>query len=46
MITARLRLALVGETVFPPRTPFFSNAGNLPVPCTPPRLTRRPEVAT
>jgi hypothetical protein len=43
-MNARLRLApFVGETIFPPRTTFFSDAGNLPVPRTPP--PRRPEVA-
>jgi len=42
---ARLRLAFAGETMFPPRTLFFSDAGNLPVPRTPPQLTRRPKVA-
>ncbi len=26
MSTARLRLAVVGETMFPPRTPFFLKA--------------------
>jgi hypothetical protein len=26
MTTAHLRLAIAGETVFPPRTPFFLNA--------------------
>ena len=38
MSTTRLRLVVAGETLFPPRTPFSSeNAGNLPVPHTPPR---------
>jgi hypothetical protein len=35
MTVARLRLAPVGETMFPPRTPFFQRpilSGNLPVP--------------
>jgi len=27
MNNARLRLAFVGETMFPPRTPFFLEAG-------------------
>jgi hypothetical protein len=45
MNNARIWLAFAGETMLPPRTPFFSDAGNLPVPRTPPRLTRRPEVA-
>jgi hypothetical protein len=44
MSNARLRLAFVVETMFPPRTPFFSDAGNLPVPRTPPPLMPRPEV--
>ena len=38
MSNARLRLAFVGETMFPPRAPFFLRVvGNLPVPHTPPR---------
>ena len=40
MNVAHLRLAPVGETMFPPRTPFFqrpSSLGNLPVPPAPPR---------
>jgi len=41
----RLWLAFVGETMFPPRAPFFSDAGNLPVPRTAPPLMRRPAVA-
>ena len=44
MSDARIRLAFAGETMFPPRTPFFTDAGNLPVPRTPPPLMRRPEV--
>jgi hypothetical protein len=46
MTVARLRLAPVGETRFPPRAPFFFQArlgsaeererGNLPVPPQPP----------
>jgi nicotinate-nucleotide adenylyltransferase len=32
VIVARLRLAPVGETMFPPRIPFFRLWGNLPVP--------------
>jgi len=38
MNVARLRLAPVGETMFPPRTSFFQRpleAGNLPVPLGP-----------
>jgi hypothetical protein len=34
MTVARLRLALVGETMFPPRASFFqrpTSSGNLPV---------------
>jgi hypothetical protein len=42
-MNVRLRIAsIVGETLFPPRAPFFSDAGNLPVPRTPP--PHRPEV--
>ncbi len=38
MSTTRLRLVVAGETLFPPRAPFFlENVGNLPVPHTPPR---------
>jgi hypothetical protein len=35
---ARIRLAPVGETMFPPRAPFFQRTihqGNLPVPLGP-----------
>ena len=38
MSVARPRLAPVGETMFPPRTPFFqkpNELGNLPVPLGP-----------
>jgi hypothetical protein len=38
MSVARLRLAPVGETMFPPRPPFFQRPillGNLPVPLGP-----------
>jgi hypothetical protein len=53
MSVARLRLTPVGETMFPPRTPFFSQVrlgsaedadrGNLPVPPKPPPHTHRPK---
>jgi len=32
-----LRLALVGETMFPPRAPFFGHVGELPSSPTPPK---------
>ena len=38
MSVVRLRLSPAGETVFPPRTPFFQKPfrlGNLPVPLGP-----------
>jgi hypothetical protein len=45
MSVARLRLALVGETMFPPRAPSLKvDRGNLPVPPTgtpPPPLMRQ-----
>ena len=34
MSVARLRLAPVAETMFPPRATFFLERGNLPVPHT------------
>src|SRR5687767_15889361 len=37
MSVARLRLAPVGETMFPPRAPFFCSVGELPSSPTPPK---------
>jgi len=53
MSVARLRLAPAGETMFPPRAPFFFRVpldsaedcerGNLPVPPKPPPHAHRTE---
>jgi hypothetical protein len=48
MSVARLRLAPVGETMFPPRAPFLrGDRGNLPVPpvITPPAHAHWAEAA-
>ena len=37
MSTTRRRRVVAGETMFPPRAPFFEIVGNLEVPHTPPR---------
>jgi hypothetical protein len=52
MSVVRLRLTPVGETMFPPRAPFFfqgrfgsaedPSRGNLPVPPEPPPQAHRP----
>ena len=44
-MNARFQLAFVGETMFPPRAPFFHKptfSGNLPVPLGLPLMRRRP----
>jgi hypothetical protein len=43
MSVARLWLAPVGETMFPPRTPFFNAVREPPGSLTHPPHTHRPE---
>jgi len=46
MTLVRLRLSLVGETMFPPRTPFFDAVTEPPGSLTHPPLRHEPEAGS
>ena len=46
MTLAHLRLALVGETMFPPRAPFFETVREPPGSLTHPPLRHEPETGS
>jgi hypothetical protein len=46
MTLARLRLAPVGETMFPPRAPFFETVREPPGSLTHPPLPHEPEAGS